>query len=41
LAGVSWTNRALMKQIEEAKRLAKQAARLASQAKKTTKENNK
>ena len=38
LAGVSWTNRALMKQIEEAKRLAKQAGRLASQAKKTTKE---
>ena len=35
LAGVSWTNRALMKQIEEAKRLAKQAGRLASQAKKT------
>ena len=41
LAGVSWTNRALMKQIEEAKRLAKQAGRLASQAKKTTKESNK
>lgn len=41
LAGVSWTNRALMKRVEEAKRLAKQAARLASQAKKTTKENNK
>ena len=41
LAGVSWTNRALMKQIEDAKRLAKQAARLASQAKKTIKENNK
>lgn len=41
LAGVSWTNRALMKQIEDAKRLAKQAARLASQAKKTTKESNK
>ena len=41
LAGVSWTNRALMKQIEEAKRLAKQAGRLASQAKKTVKENNK
>lgn len=40
LAGVSWTNRALMKQIEDAKRLAKQAARLASQAKKTTKEGN-
>ena len=38
LAGVSWTNRALMKQIEEAKRLAKQAGRLASQAKKTVKE---
>ena len=31
LAGVSWTNRALMKRIEEAKRLAKQAGRLASQ----------
>lgn len=41
LAGISWTNRALMKRIEEAKRLAKQAGRLASQAKKTTKENNK
>ena len=41
LAGVSWTNRALIKQIEEAKRLAKQAGRLASQAKKTTKESNK
>ena len=38
LAGVSWTNRALIKRIEDAKRLAKQAARLASQAKKTTKE---
>ena len=38
LAGVSWTNRALMKQIQEAKRLAKQAGRLASQAKKTVKE---
>ena len=38
LAGVSWTNRALMKQIEEAKRLAKQVGRLASQAKKTVKE---
>ena len=36
LAGVSWTNRALIKRIEEAKRLAKQAGRLASQAKKTT-----
>ena len=41
LAGVSWTNRALIKRIEDAKRLAKQAARLASQAKKTTKESNK
>ena len=41
LAGVSWTNRALIKRIEEAKRLAKQAGRLASQAKKTVKENNK
>ena len=41
LAGVSWTNRTLMKQIEEAKRLAKQAGRLASQAKKTTKESKK
>ena len=40
LAGVAWTNRALIKRIEEAKRLAKQAGRLASQAKKTTKENN-
>ena len=38
LAGFSWTNRALIKQIEEAKRLAKQAGRLASQAKKTAKE---
>ena len=38
LAGVSWTNRALIKRIEEAKRLAKQAGRLASQAKKTVKE---
>ena len=37
LAGVSWTNRALIKRIEEAKRLAKQAGRLASQAKKTIK----
>ena len=41
LAGVSWTNRALIKRIEEAKRLAKQAGRLASQAKKTTTEKNK
>ena len=41
LAGVSWTNRALIKQVEEAKRLAKQAGRLASQAKKTIKESNK
>ena len=41
LAGVSWTNRALIKQVEEAKRLAKQAGRLASQAQKTTKEGNK
>ena len=41
LAGVSWTNRALMKQIEEAKRLAKQAGRLASQAKKTVREEEK
>ena len=40
LAGVSWTNRALIKRIEEAKRLAKQAGRLASQAKKIVKENN-
>ena len=38
LAGVSWSNRALIKQVEEAKRLAKQAGRLASQAKKTVKE---
>ncbi len=38
LAGVAWTNRAVMKRVEEAKRLAKQAARLASQAKKTVKE---
>ena len=41
LAGVSWTNRTLMKRIEEAKRLAKQAGRLAGQAKKTVKESNK
>ena len=41
LAGVSWTNRALIKRVEDAKRLAKQAGRLASQSKKTTKENNK
>ncbi len=41
LAGVAWTNRALMKRIEEAKRLAKQAGRLASQAKKATQESNK
>ena len=41
LAGVSWTNRALMKRVKEVKELAKQAARLASQSKKTTKENNK
>ena len=41
LAGVSWTNRALIKQIEEAKRLAKQAGRLASQAKKTVRERDK
>ena len=41
LAGVSWTNRALMKRVEEAKRLAKQAARLASQSKKTVREEDK
>ena len=41
LAGVAWTNRALMKRVEEAKRLAKQAGRLASQAKKTVKEREK
>ena len=41
LAGVSWTNRALIKRVEAAKRLAKQAGRLASQSKQTTKENNK
>ena len=40
LAGVAWTNRAVIKRIEEAKQLAKQAGRLASQAKKTTKESN-
>ena len=33
VAGVSWSNRAIMKQIEETKRLAKQAARLATEAK--------
>ena len=41
LAGVSWTNRALMKRVEEAKRLAKQAGRLASQAKKKAGERDK
>ena len=41
LAGVSWTNRALMKQIKEAKQLAKQAGRLASQAKKRIGEEDK
>ena len=41
LAGVAWTNRALMKRVEEAKRLAKQAGRLASQTKKTIKESSK
>ena len=41
LAGVSWTNRALMKRVKEVRELAKQAARLASQSKKTTKESNK
>lgn len=41
LAGVAWTNHVLMKRIEAANRLAKQAGRLASQAKKTTTENNK
>ena len=41
LAGVSWTNRALMKRVKEVKELVKQAALLASQAKKATKESNK
>ena len=41
LAGVSWTNRALMKRIEEAKRLAKQAGRLASQAKEAVRKEGK
>ena len=41
LAGVSWTNRTLMKRVEEAKRLAKQAGRLASQAKKKAGERDK
>ena len=41
LAGVAWTNRALIKRIEEAKRLAKQAGRLASQAKKKVGEGKK
>ena len=41
LAGVAWTNRALMKRVKEAKDLAKQAGQLASQAKKITKDNNK
>ena len=40
LAGVAWTNRALMKRIEGAAEVAKQAAKLARQAKKTTKEGN-
>ncbi|MFB3042246.1 MAG: hypothetical protein ACE1ZS_10685, partial [Candidatus Poribacteria bacterium] len=34
VAGVSWTNRMLMKRIEDAKNLAKQAALHATQAKK-------
>ena len=41
LAGVAWTNRALMKRVEEAKRLAKQAGRLASQGKKRVGEKDK
>ena len=41
LAGVSWTNRALMKRVKEVRELAKQAARLASQSKKISKESNK
>ena len=41
IGGVSWTNRALMKRIEEAKQLAKQAARLATQAKKKIGETDK
>ena len=41
LAGVAWTNRALMKRVKEAKDLAKQAGQLASQAKKIAKDNKK
>lgn len=38
VAGVAWTNRALMKRIQEAKRLAKQAGLIANQAKKIAEE---
>ena len=38
IGGVSWSNRALMKRIEEAKRLAKQAAAIANQAKQIAEE---
>lgn len=40
LAGVAWTNRALIKRVKEAEDLAKLAGKLASQAKKTAKEDN-
>ncbi|MDE0506635.1 MAG: hypothetical protein OXI86_21380 [Candidatus Poribacteria bacterium] len=38
IAGVSWSNRAIMRQINEAKRLAKQAGKLAAEAKSAVKE---
>lgn len=38
LVGVAWTNRALMKRIEEAKRLAKRAALIANKAKQAAEE---
>lgn len=37
VAGVSWSNRAIMRQIAETKRLAKQAGKLATEAKNTAK----
>ena len=37
VTGVSWSNRAIMRQIEETKRLAKQAGRLATEAKNAVK----
>ena len=41
IAGVSWSNRAVMRRIQEAKRLAKQAGILANQAKRTAEETQK